>query len=546
MKLRLHHVLLVTVGATLLLTNAVILFIGFQQRSADIQKAYHDHFHLTSKVFAYRSFFVIQGGMEKQLPYYLSGLLTDQIFYYVITDSNKKVLISSFDSESQLSDHDLSIWSQGKIENTQNVILSSKDQSYGIQKMVGRLRSFLPGTLTPQGESMISDERVYEVEVKFGDTRKLDVLDTRAAFMYMGFQEYESSLFEYLNDYRIFLNLFFTTIFILFFSYVFSGWFLAPMNQLQRYLNRFQQRTKKTTPKKFAMQVRVLDPRRITAHTVETQHLLDACKNFQDNLLHSLQVVQKTHHQMQAATDGIQESYVSLEQTQRQLVQSTKMAAVGEMLAMIAHQWRQPLSVIGMITSGLTLKVHMNKIDTAFTDEIDKLQHQIRFLSRTIEDFRNFFRPNDKLESVQLGDIVTLTVKMFEPILQKSAIEVQTELIAVPSIRVHQSELQQVIMNLLKNAMDALVEKQPKLRQIKIRVGQNENRQILEVQDNAGGIDEEIIDRIFDPYFTTKGKLNGTGLGLYMSKLIIEEHLRGKLFVQNQDSGANFRIELPC
>jgi signal transduction histidine kinase len=135
---------------------------------------------------------------------------------------------------------------------------------------------------------------------------------------------------------------------------------------------------------------------------------------------------------------------------------------------------------------------------------------------------------------------------MFEPILQKSAIEVQTELIAVPSIRVHQSELQQVIMNLLKNAMDALVEKQPKLRQIKIRVGQNENRQILEVQDNAGGIDEEIIDRIFDPYFTTKGKLNGTGLGLYMSKLIIEEHLRGKLFVQNQDSGANFRIELPC
>ena len=141
----------------------------------------------------------------------------------------------------------------------------------------------------------------------------------------MGFQEYDSYLFEYLNDYRVFLNLFFTTIFILFFSYVFSGWFLAPMNQLQRYLNRFQQRTNKTTPKKLAMQVRIMDPRRIKAHTVETQHLLDACKNFQDNLLHSLQVVQKTHHQMQVATDGIQESYVSLEQTQRQLVQSLRL-----------------------------------------------------------------------------------------------------------------------------------------------------------------------------------------------------------------------------
>ncbi|MEC8255722.1 MAG: ATP-binding protein, partial [SAR324 cluster bacterium] len=439
----------------------------------------------------------------------------------------------------------LSTWSPGKIELTQNVIISNQDQSYGIQKMVGRLRSVRPGTLTPQLESMIHNERLYEVEVEFGDKGKLDVLDNHAAFMYIGFQEYESSLLEYLNDYRIFLNIFFTIIFILFFSYVFSGWFLAPMNQLQRYLNSFQQRTKKTTPKKFAMQVRILDPRRIKAHTVETQQLLDACKNFQDNLLHSLQVVQKTHHQMQAATAGIQESYASLEQTQRQLVQSTKMAAVGEMLAMIAHQWRQPLSVIGMITSGLTLKVHMNKIDTAFTDEIEKLQHQIRFLTRTIEDFRNFFRPNDKLESVQLGDIVTLTVKMFEPILNKSTIEVQTELIAVPPIRVHQGELQQVIMNLLKNAMDALVEKQPRLRQIKIRVGQTENHQILEVQDNAGGIDEEIIDRIFDPYFTTKGTLNGTGLGLYMSKLIVEEHLRGKLLVQNQDSGANFRIELP-
>ena len=546
MKLRLHHVLLITVGATLLLTNAIILFVGFQQRAEDIQKAYHEHFHLTSKVFAYRSFFVIQGGMEKQLHYYLNRLLTDQIYYYVFTDTNRRVLISSFEFEKQSSDHTLSTWVQEKTGTAENIILSDKDQSYGIQKMVGRLRVFQPGTITPKRESRVHIEKVYEVEIEFGNTRKLDVLDTQAAFMYMGFQENDSYLFEYLNDYRIFLILFFTMIFILFFSYVFSGWFLAPMNQLQRYLNRFQQRTNKTTPKKFAMQVRILDPRRIKAHTVETQHLLDACKNFQDNLLHSLQVVQKTHHQMQVATDEIQESYVSLAQTQKQLVQSTKMAAVGEMLAMIAHQWRQPLSVIGMITSGLTLKGQMNKIDTTFTNEIEKLQNQIRFLSGTIEDFRNFFRPNDKLESVQLGDIVMITVKMFEPILHKSGIELQKEIIDVPSVRVHQSELQQVIMNLLKNAMDALLEKQPKLRQIKIRVGQKDNHQILEVQDNAGGIDGEIIDRIFDPYFTTKGKLNGTGLGLYMSKLIIEEHFRGKLSVQNQDSGANFRIELPC
>ena len=153
-----------------------------------------------------------------------------------------------------------------------------------------------------------------------------------------------------------------------------------------------------------------------------------------------------------------------------------------------------------------------------------------RFVSSQglLKTFEIFFLPNDKLESAQLSDILALTLKMFEPMLHKSAIEVQIEMIEVSSIKVHQSELQQVIMNLLKNAMDALAHKQPKLRQIKIRVGQKDNLQILEVHDNAGGIDKEIIDQIFDPYFTTKGKLNGTGLGLYMSKLIIEEHLMGK------------------
>ena len=118
MKLRLHHVLLVTVGATLMLSDAIILFLGFQQKSVDIEKAYHGYFHLTSKVFAYRSFFVIRVGTQRQLPYYLSGLLTDQICYYVITDTNKKVLISSFDSEKRLSDQALSIRSQVTIKLT--------------------------------------------------------------------------------------------------------------------------------------------------------------------------------------------------------------------------------------------------------------------------------------------------------------------------------------------------------------------------------------------------------------------------------------------
>ena len=133
------------------------------------------------------------------------------------------------------------------------------------------------------------------------------------------------------------------------------------------------------------MQVRILDPRRITAHTVETQELLDACKNFQDNLLHSLRVVQKTHQQMQAATAGIQESYASLEQTQQQLVQSTKMAAVGEILAMIDHQWRQPLSVIGMITSGLTLKVHMKKMTNIILKKLFQFYQTLNSFQRGMQ-----------------------------------------------------------------------------------------------------------------------------------------------------------------
>ena len=103
------------------------------------QQIFKKPIHLTSRLFAYRSFFVIQGGVEKQLYYYLNRLLTDQIYYYVLTDTNKKVLISSFESEKQLSDHPLSTWVQAKTGTTENVIFSDKDQSYGIQKMVGRL-----------------------------------------------------------------------------------------------------------------------------------------------------------------------------------------------------------------------------------------------------------------------------------------------------------------------------------------------------------------------------------------------------------------------
>jgi len=215
---------------------------------------------------------------------------------------------------------------------------------------------------------------------------------------------------------------------------------------------------------------------------------------------------------------------------------------MGEMMSMIAHQWRQPLSAISATSANLALKAKLGTLDNKTTEELSKKISQLaQHLSTTIDDFRNFFRPNKELVETNFTELVKSVFVIMEPSIERKKIELHQELKSSESFMTYPNEVKQVILNLLKNAEDVLMEK--KIEHPRISIESEAN--VLRVKDNAGGVPEEIIEKIFDPYFSTKGKKDGTGLGLYMSKTIIEEHCEGKLRVYNDAYGAVFEIELP-
>ncbi len=228
------------------------------------------------------------------------------------------------------------------------------------------------------------------------------------------------------------------------------------------------------------------------------------------------------------------------------MLRSARQAQMGEMLSMIAHQWRQPLSSISTITGNLMVYLELDNYERdQFLELLGNINDHAQFLSRTINDFRNFFNPNKKKVSVKLEEILEQTINIIGRSLEYKNIHLQREYAFSAPIITYPNEITQVILNILKNAQDVLVEKKIKSPVINIRGYQKDQTQIIEISDNAGGIPEEDLDKIFDPYFSTKDEKTGTGLGLYMSKLIIEKHCKGKLVAKNQKDGACFIISMP-
>jgi len=232
-------------------------------------------------------------------------------------------------------------------------------------------------------------------------------------------------------------------------------------------------------------------------------------------------------------------------ENERQLVLHAKHAQMGEMISLIAHQWRQPLSTISVIVGGLKVKMALDTYDEEyFNNQIDSIIGLTQHLSNTINDFREFFKEDKNKSSTTLEDIVEKSLSIIKPILDDRDISLKVEYLSNEEIFTYVNELKQVVINILKNSEEILVDKKIEDAEIKIKTYSSGNSNFLEIQDNAGGVSEDIIDKIFEPYFTTKGGLNGTGLGLYMSKKIVEEHCGGKLTVANKDGGACFTIEL--
>ena len=232
----------------------------------------------------------------------------------------------------------------------------------------------------------------------------------------------------------------------------------------------------------------------------------------------------------------------------KQLIQQSRLAQMGEMLSMIAHQWRQPLSAISSTMVSLRIKAELGKSNSDMVITASKnIAKYTEHLSDTIDDFRDFFRPDKNGETTNYNELVKSVLSIVEVSLRTKNIELILDLNCEDEFHSFSNELKQVILNLIKNAEDALLDNEIVNPYIKISTYRVENdglKFILEVSDNAGGIALDIIDKIFDPYFSTKLEKNGSGLGLYMSKTIIEEHCVGKLQVQNSSEGAVFKISL--
>ena len=227
------------------------------------------------------------------------------------------------------------------------------------------------------------------------------------------------------------------------------------------------------------------------------------------------------------------------------LIHTSRLAQMGEMMALIAHQWRQPLSAISATSSGLAIKAELDRYDKEFfLDNLHKIEDYVAHLSTTIDDFTNFFKPTKTKELVFVKDIIKKALFILSPSIAKNSIAIKKEYNSKTKVKTYPNEVVQVVINLMKNAENILLKREILDPTIWINEYERDSNHIIEISDNGGGIDESIMDRIFDPYFSTKNSEKSTGLGLYMSKFIIEDSCGGKLLVENIDKGAKFSIIL--
>ncbi len=235
------------------------------------------------------------------------------------------------------------------------------------------------------------------------------------------------------------------------------------------------------------------------------------------------------------------------------MLQQSRMAAMGEMIGAIAHQWRQPLSALGLILQDLEDAFGHGELDGAYMKEaVHNSMEQIKFMSRTIDDFRDFFKPSREATSFDVRKIVQEVLSLVTPQFKSNTIHIHFPEQQGDPLPVfgYKNDFKQVILNILNNARDAIMEKRKKSGKswgmedrVTIRLARKEKRLVVRICDTGGGIPEQIIGSIFDSYFSTKGD-QGTGVGLYMSRRIVEEKMRGDLTARNNEEGAVFEIRL--
>jgi signal transduction histidine kinase len=227
------------------------------------------------------------------------------------------------------------------------------------------------------------------------------------------------------------------------------------------------------------------------------------------------------------------------------LIQQSKLASMGNMIGNIAHQWRQPLSEINAILMNMQVKKEHNDLSDAFFEEsIEECDVILSHMSNTISDFQNFFKPSKEKTKFSLQEECKNASFIIESSLKYNNIKFEIDIDKDCEVLGYPREFSQAILNILSNAKDVLIEREIKNPYIKLSLKKGNKFALIKIQDNGGGVSDKVKDRLFEPYFTTKHAKQGTGIGLYMSKIIIEVNMHGFINVENSEYGAIFTIKL--
>jgi len=276
---------------------------------------------------------------------------------------------------------------------------------------------------------------------------------------------------------------------------------------------------------------------------VVSQKIDDVLKKYQQKVKVKTQELEELNQNLE---NRVSEEVEKNREKDQLLIQKSRFIALGEMISNIAHQWRQPLSELSSILMYIKFKHSINALDDETMQQKSKEADKVlEFMSHTIDDFRNFFMPKKEKEEFPLERIIDSVMTIVSSALSNNNIEVKMNLDKNIKLTTYLNEYEQVVLNILKNAKDVLIDNNIENPWIKISAHEEKESIVLCIEDNGGGITVEPKNKIFEPYFSTKEDTDGTGIGLYMSKIIVDKNMKGKLRVDNTNNGAKFSIFVP-
>ncbi len=264
--------------------------------------------------------------------------------------------------------------------------------------------------------------------------------------------------------------------------------------------------------------------------------------------VHNITELKRLESQLRSLNEGLEirvsEELAANRKKDLLLIQQSRLAAMGEMIHNIAHQWRQPLNSVSLIIQNLQEIFEDGELTNESMDEYtQRILRLLKSMSDTIEEFRNFFRPDKQKEFFRLEESIVSALSLIDAALHSAGIEVIREITDSPEVFGYSNQFSQAVLNILSNAKEAIKLKGNGNGRITISLHQEDSGIILKISDNGGGIPEDVLPRIFDPYFTTKP--TGSGIGLYMTRMIVEQNMSGKIFAENIENGACITISLP-